>query len=161
MIGDCKVVIRRTLDGILSVVLAPSCAACDRPLDRPTAGPVCESCWQSILPLTPPLCDRCGDPLPSWRAISLPLAVCPRCRRARRLVDRARAIGPYDGALRAVIHALKYQGRRSLARPLARLMRSRGADILEGATCVVPIPLHASRRRQRGFNQAQDLARLL
>ena len=37
----------------------------------------------------------------------------------------------------------------------------RGADLLEGATCVVPIPLHASRRRQRGFNQAQDLASLL
>ena len=40
-------------------------------------------------------------------------------------------------------------------------MRVRGADVLEGATCVVPVPLHASRRRQRGFNQAKDLARLL
>ena len=40
-------------------------------------------------------------------------------------------------------------------------MRVRGADVLEGASCVVPVPLHASRRRQRGFNQAKDLARLL
>src|SRR5436190_11868113 len=152
---------RAALDAILAVVLSPSCAACDRLLEEPTRGPVCPACWASMLPLTPPLCDRCGDPLPTWRTVSVPLARCPRCRRAPRLVDRARAIGPYDGALRAVVHALKYQGRRSLARPLARLMRSRGADILEGATCVVPIPLHASRRRQRGFNQAQDLARLL
>lgn len=149
------------LDALLSVVLAPACAACDKPLDHPTAGPVCASCWRSILPLTPPLCDRCGDPLPTWRAISIPLARCPRCRRAQRLVDRARAIGAYDGALRAIVHALKYEGRRSLGRPLGDLMRARGADMLEGAACAIPVPLHPSRRRQRGFNQAADLARHL
>jgi ComF family protein len=60
--------------------------------------------------------------------------------------------------MREIVHALKYDGRRSLARPLARLMRQRGADVLEGADVVVPVPLHASRRRERGFNQAADLA---
>jgi len=158
---DCALVIRRTLDGILSVVLAPSCAVCDCPLDHPTAGPVCAGCWRSILPLTPPLCDRCGDPLPSWRIMSLPLARCPRCRRAPRLVDRARAIGAYEGALRAIVHALKYEGRRSLAAPLAARMRERGGDMLEGACCAIPVPLHPARRRERGFNQAADLCRHL
>lgn len=152
---------RAALDALVSVVLAPACAACDQVLDHPTRGPVCGRCWRSILPLTPPLCDRCGDPLPSWRAISLPLARCPRCRRARRLVDRARAIGGYDGALRAVVHALKYEGRRSLAPRLSALMRQRGGDMLDGACCVIPVPLHPSRRRHRGFNQAEDLARHL
>ncbi len=149
------------VDALLSVVLAPSCAACRETLDHPTEGPVCAACWASILPLTPPLCDACGDPLPSWRTISIPLARCPRCRRARRLIDRARAVGAYDGALRAIVHALKYDGRRSLARPLGRLMRQRGADLLEGAACAVHVPLHPSRRRHRGFNQAADLARHL
>jgi ComF family protein len=148
-------------DAVLSVVLAPACASCDEPLLHPTRGPVCDACWRSILPLTPPLCDRCGDPLPTWRLVSLPLACCPRCRRARRAIDRARAIGAYDGALRAIIHALKYDGRRSLARPLGRLMRERGAGTLAGAACAVPVPLHPSRRRHRGFNQAADLARHL
>lgn len=150
---------RDLADAILAVVLSPSCAACDEPLLHPTRGPVCDRCWQSILPLTPPLCDRCGDPLPAWRLVSLPLACCPRCRRAPRLVDRARAIGAYDGPLRAIIHALKYDGRRSLARPLGQMMRHRGAEMLTGAACAVPVPLHASRRRHRGFNQAADLAR--
>lgn len=140
-------------------MLAPACAACDNPLERPTDGPVCASCWQSILPLTPPLCDRCGDPLPAWRDISVAAARCARCRRGRRIVDRARAIGGYDGALRAVIHALKYDGRRSLARPLGEMMRARGAAMINSADCAVPIPLHASRLRHRGFNQADDLAR--
>src|SRR3954469_4506915 len=152
---------RAALDAVLSVVLAPACAACDELLDRPTHGPVCERCWASIVPLTPPLCDCCGDPLPTWRSISVPLERCARCRRTTPAVDRTRAIGPYDGPLRAIIHALKYEGRRSLARPLGALMRHRGAAILLGAACVVPVPLHPSRRRERGFNQAMDLARHL
>ena len=152
---------RDVADAVLSVVLAPACVSCDTLLLHPTRGPVCDGCWRSILPLTPPLCDRCGDPLPTWRVISVPLACCPRCRRGRRVIDRARAIGAYDGALRAIVHALKYEGRRSLARPLGRLMRERGADMLAGAAALVAVPLHPSRRRRRGFNQAADLARHL
>src|SRR5262245_64855361 len=159
--GPFAAAIARLLDALGSVVLAPSCAACDELLEHPTRGPVCDRCWRSILPLTPPLCDRCGDQLPTWRAISTALACCARCRRTARAVDRARAIGAYDGALRAVIHALKYDGRRSLARPIAAMMRSRGGEIIDGAACAVPVPLHASRRRHRGFNQADDLARHL
>ena len=150
--------LRLLADALLSVLVAPACAVCDSPLDHPTRGPVCEACWRGVLPLTPPLCDGCGDPLPTWRTISLPLARCARCRRARRYVTRARAIGAYEGALRKIVHALKYDGRRSLAPSLAALMRQRGMSILEGADAVVPVPLHASRRRERGFNQAADLA---
>jgi ComF family protein len=76
-------------------------------------------------------------------------------------VDRAAAVGAYDGALRAIVHAFKYEGRRSLARPLAGLIRRRCAAVLDGASCVVPVPLHPSRRRERGFNQASELARRL
>jgi ComF family protein len=146
------------LDALLAVVLAPACAACDQPLEHPTRGPVCGNCWRSILPLTPPLCDRCGDPLRAWRETH---ERCARCRRGRPSVDRARAIGAYDGALRAIVHSMKYDGRRTLAHGLAALMRTRAADLLDGARCVVPVPLHPSRRRQRGFNQAADLARHL
>jgi ComF family protein len=152
---------RAVLDAVLSVVLAPCCAACDMLLERPTCGPVCDSCWRSVRPFTPPLCESCGDPLPSWRVISVPMARCPRCRRGRRLVDRSMSAGAYDGPLRAVVQAMKYDGRRSLAKPLARLIRSRCAAVLDGADCLIPVPLHASRRRARGFNQALDLARHL
>src|SRR5262249_5175453 len=82
-------------------------------------------------------------------------------RRRRRFVDRAGAVGAYDGALRAIVHALKYEGRRSLAGTLGAMMRDRGAEVLNGSSCVVPVPLHASRRRARGFNQAADLARAI
>jgi ComF family protein len=149
----------RLLDGLLAVILAPRCIVCSDVLDRPTLGPVCPACWNSILPLTPPLCDLCGDPLPTWRVVSVPRARCPRCRRVARPIDRSRAIGLYDGALRSIVHALKYDGRRSLAKPLGAMMRARCAEVLSDADLAVPVPLHPSRRRERGFNQAEDLAR--
>ncbi len=148
-------------DALLAVLFAPACAGCNALLDHPTGGPVCSTCWRSILPLTPPLCDGCGDPLATWRTMSMPLARCTRCRRTRRHVDRSRAIGAYEGALRSIVHALKYDGRRSLAGPLAALMRERGRDLLDGVDAAVAVPLHPSRRRERGFNQAADLARRL
>ena len=70
----------------------------------------------------------------------------------------AAAIGPYEGALKEIIHALKYDARPTLARHLALRMRDAGSSVLEGAAAVVPVPLHRARERARGFNQARALA---
>jgi ComF family protein len=63
--------------------------------------------------------------------------------------------------MKEIIHALKYERRRSIAQPLGELMRITGARVLRGAELVVPVPLHPRRQYQRGFNQADDLARHL
>ena len=73
-------------------------------------------------------------------------------------VDRSRSAGRYDGALRHIIHAFKYEGRRSLSARLSKALRESGGDVLSDAHCVVPVPLHPWRRLTRGFNQAADLA---
>jgi ComF family protein len=129
--------LRDGLDAVLSIALGASCAACGELLEHPTRGPVCDVCWRSIAALPPP----------AFQVSSV--------------VDRAQAIGPHDAALRSIVHALKYEGRRSLAVPLAALMRQRCQWALEDAELVVPVPLHPSRHRERGFNQALDLARAL
>ena len=152
---------REWLDAALAVLLAPTCAACHEPLQHPTRGCVCACCWNAVVSLPEPHCNRCGDHTPS--AAGRSIDTCIHCASleagsAPGHVSRARAIGPYEGALRAIVHALKYDGRRSLAEPLARRMRQVGADVLAGSSAVVPVPLHARRRRERGFNQAADLA---
>jgi ComF family protein len=86
---------------------------------------------------------------------------CARCRRRPPLIARASAIGAYEGSLRAILHALKYDGRRSVARRVGVRLRTAGADVLAGADAVVPVPLHSSRERARGFNQAREIARHL
>lgn len=154
-------ILGRILDALLVVTLAPRCAACAQVLDAPLAGPICDSCWASVRLLVAPFCRTCGDPLPSWRVISAAAETCPRCRRAATAIDTARSAGLYEGSLRKIIHAFKFEGRRSLAVPLAGMMRTAGASILAGADAVVPVPLHPLRRLRRGFNQADDLARRL
>ena len=150
-----------SLDALLSVVLAPPCAACGRVLDAPTRGPVCAACWSSVAPVVHPLCATCGDPLASWRNVSGVEGQCPRCRRVPPAFDCARAAGEYEGALRNIIHAFKYEGRGSLASPLSALMRAQAGELLRDVDGAVPVPLHAWRRLRRGFNQTAVLAQHL
>jgi ComF family protein len=77
------------------------------------------------------------------------------------LIQQAAAVGAYDGTLRAIVHALKYERRQTIACPLGRRMQHAGLTVLGDADGVVPVPLHRSRERERGFNQARELARCL
>lgn len=146
--------VARALDAILAVAWAPRCAACGEPLERPTAGVVCENCWRRVRRIEVPPCPLCGVGLPAAGASG----VCGDCRRTGGPRTARRAAGVHAGALREIIHAFKYDGRRSLARPLAHLVRGVTDDWLQDADVAVPVPLHPLRRWRRGFNQAHDLA---
>ena len=146
---------RTAANAVVRLLLAPACPGCSHPLDRPLDGPICEKCWLGIPRLTDPLCDLCGDPLPSTAA---PFRLCQRCLAEPPPFEVARSAGLHAGPLKAIVHAFKYDQRRPLARPLARLMLDVGADVLAGADAVVPVPLHPWRALRRGFNQADDLA---
>ena len=68
------------------------------------------------------------------------------------------AVDTYDGRMKDIIHALKYDRRRSISPRLGALMREAGGAMLRDAACVVPVPLHPWREYRRGFNQAHELA---
>lgn len=67
----------------------------------------------------------------------------------------------FTGAARASVHALKYDGERRLAAPLGRLMARRWREVGIGGELLVPVPVHVARRRERGFDQAELLARVV
>ena len=82
----------RSRDSLIAVLLAPLCAACDATARRTQrADQYASRAGRASRPFTPPVCNRCGDPLPSWRHRALKQQVCPRCRRAAVWpVERAR-----------------------------------------------------------------------
>ncbi|MDA0205857.1 MAG: ComF family protein [Acidobacteria bacterium] len=85
---------------------------------------------------------------------------CGACRGKPQTLDRVWAYGPYAGNLRQVIHLLKYDG----MRPLARLLGERcGAqtDVRQQADLIVPTPLHWTKRLERGLNQSLLLAQAI
>jgi ComF family protein len=84
--------------------------------------------------------------------------MCGLCRRGLTGFNAAFSFGEYDGELRRLVHLLKYDGVRGLAQPLSRLLAT-ALPRSESFDAIVPMPLHWVRRWQRGFNQADLLAR--
>ena len=114
----------------LRIALTRGCDA----LLAATLAPACACCHRALEAATQgPVCQRCWD-------------------------EARAATGRYEGALRNILHAFKYEGRRSLAVPLGGLLRERNQATLHSADCAVPVPLFVWRRFRRGFNQAAALA---
>jgi len=137
---------------VLDAVFPLDCTVCARPLPAGASTIVCDPCVTAMRPPDPPLCTRCGVPL----ARGAPCVPCathpPRFATAR----AAGVYGPDDEPLGVAVRRLKYGRERAVARALGALLAERypfGGDAL-----LVPVPLHRSRLRARGFNQAALLA---
>jgi len=146
-------------DSLLALAYPQPCAICGRSVEQHKFGVACEQCWHDtrIFTGSHALCWQCG--LPALAESLLPDQV--RCRRCDDLsFTAARAIGPYEGALRESVLALKRQPR--ISRHLQSLLLAAAAvEPLNVCTRIMPVPLHAKRLRTRGFNQASVIAELL
>jgi competence protein ComFC len=123
-------------DRLLDLLYPPRCGGCDR---RGTL--FCDAC---LLAIAVPLYDREGV-------------------EGMRLLISA---GAFDGPLRTAIHNFKYESDTPLARPLALMLsdvlaRDENAELDGDPPALVPVPLHVERRKARGYNQSELLAREL
>jgi ComF family protein len=147
------------IDSLTTVLFPADCRVCGEPLSGFTLLPVCNSCWNDLPAQTGALCVRCGEALagePDANAVQ-----CRICRTAAPPFERAVAHGMYAGKLRTLVHLLKYDGMEGLAMRLGGLAAEQ-ALAMEGLPeelVVAPVPLWPGKRRQRGFNQAELLAR--
>jgi len=144
----------------LDLVFPALCPVCDVTLGAGRRDPLCGACWSAIRRLTPPCCEACGLPLPAFEpAAAAGPARCGACATKAPGWDWARAAAEYEGVTRDAIHALKFHGKRALARPLAALIVETCRDALAGdVAALVPVPLGRARERERGFNQAALIA---
>lgn len=117
---------------------------------QPVRGKVCSICGEHVLST---YAEREADGLRR----------CPICRRIDRPFTRATAYGSYEGGLRELVHLLKYNGIRPAANVLGRMLAEAVAAIEpsfeQAKVLVIPVPLYQGKRRQRGFNQAELIAR--
>ena len=156
---------RRAAADVFSVLFPSDCRICGTPLLNISRLPVCPDCLAGIRPISGEVCAVCGERVLSTYADhdAEGLAHCPVCRRIDRPFSRAVAYGSYDGGLREMIHLLKYNRVRPAANVLGRMLAEAAAS-LESAfgqdrVLVIPVPLYENKRRQRGFNQAELIAR--
>ena len=156
--------LRHTLDALGCALFPATCVLCANPLVCLARVPVCGECWKDLPPQSGPLCLCCGEALGAHAFAGADRApcdwLCRPCRVAPPHFERAVASGLYRGTLRALLHLLKYEGMRPVARVLGGQIAAQVAELpaLPAALIVVPVPLFAAKHRQRGYNQAALLA---
>lgn len=121
----------------LDLAFPAACAGCGR-----EGMPLCAGCRPA---LDARLELRGGTPIGLPADIPVPLLQVEWC-------------APFAGPIRGALHQLKYAGERRLARPLGEAVARRWSRVGEGATLIVPVPVHADRERQRGYDQAVLIA---
>ena len=151
-------VISGAYDSVLALIYPQRCAACGGSVDSRHDGVACTTCWDAtrIFDEDDTLCWKCGAL--SAAAVAEEKRQTVRCGRCDAdSFTGARACGLYEGALRASILALKREPNVT-RRLLETLRRTQQRKPLAEADLIVPVPLHASREGERGFNQAAVLA---
>ncbi|MCE2450353.1 MAG: ComF family protein [Candidatus Latescibacteria bacterium] len=119
---------------LLDFAYPPHCAVCEADIEA--AELLCESCWAKIVPRRPH--SRVED--------------------GGRAFEKIVALGPFTGALQQAIYALKFRNQVRLGRELGERMGQRLAEQLAPLDCLLPVPLHPARQRERGFNQSAEIA---
>jgi ComF family protein len=131
------------------LVFPPRCVDCRR-----VGTWLCAECLSRVPLVEHPLCSCCGGAVAAD-------GLCARCRTSPLQVERIRSVVYFEGAVREAIHQFKYNGRTALVEPLVDLMVAYWMKHPMSVDVVVPVPLHAARLRERGYNQAALLAREL
>jgi ComF family protein len=155
--------VRRLLDGFLNLIYPEECFICSESIARHQDCGICGSCWDKALALkiAPPRCASCGLPLQNFEDNQDHL--CGDCILEMPPYAGARSFGYYSAELSKIIQELKFHGRRNLAGLLGPLLTAVFFESWnrEQIDLVVPVPLHPKRKRERGFNQSELLARLV
>lgn len=148
--------------GLISLVFPAHCALCEAPLAPGYPVCLCGRCRDELPLIRQPYCPRCGRQIGGETLVPFDTP-CGECRLEERPFGICRTAGRYEGTLRECVHLLKFKDRRELGVALGFFMAEWLARELPGARydALVPVPISRERLRERGFNQALDLARAL
>ena len=137
------------LSALIDLFYPQRCAGCE----KRSRDLLCRTCFEALPEIWRPVCGRCGLPT------AFETFVCEECKSVDFGFEGARAPLRYEGVGKEIVHALKYKGYTRLVDRLAAPLMVGALDGDRRFDAVVPVPLHRSRLRRRGFNQAELLAR--
>jgi ComF family protein len=131
---------------LLDVLYPPRCVGCGQ-----VGTFFCTACRDAVSLVCPPVCPLCGQPQELDE-------LCHKCAQAPPAIDGIRSAARFEGPLRQAIHQFKYAYTRDLAVPLGELLFVGWRTYSPEADVIVPVPLHARREKERGYNQSELLA---
>lgn len=144
----------------LEFLFPPVCLLCDSKELYQAGCFICKGCFNSISFISHPVCVRCGKPFLTETTRD---HVCGSCLTQEPSFNLVRALGKYEGALKNIIQNFKYKQKFSMVNLFNLLLdhRHNQAITFSSYDLLIPVPLHKSRLRQRGFNQTVILGNIL
>lgn len=149
---------KETIAGVLLDAVYPRrCPVC-HDIVLPKGDLICRSCAGKLRPIREPRCKKCGKLIEKEER-----EFCDDCTKREHIFEEAAGIFPYDKTMQQSLLKCKYGGRREYLDYYGQMMARYGGKFLERwqPQTIVPIPLHKTRMRLRGFNQSADLAHAL
>ncbi|MCL6480294.1 MAG: ComF family protein [Firmicutes bacterium] len=149
-------------DSLAAILFPANCRVCEQLLEQAARIPVCPDCLNQVQRITEPICARCGRPLFTAATLTENF-LCRLCRQGRFAFQLVRSYAVYDDLLVRLIILLKHHG----IKPLGAWCAQRLLELtptypdVARAEAIVPVPLHPLRLRERGYNQAEWIARPL
>ncbi|MBR1604503.1 MAG: ComF family protein [Alphaproteobacteria bacterium] len=145
------------LQKVIDVILPPRCLLCGKIVADQNG--LCQECFDKIKFISTPYCLKCGNPLPTGNSVQS-CSLCVSDNKNPFRMQRSRVY--YDDASRPLIVDFKFHDKTENAEFLTRWLLTAGHDIWQqGADILIPVPVHASRLRERKFNQAALLCKEL
>ena len=143
---------KRLLNIVADIFYPRCCPVCQKVL-KDQRRMICPECEKVLRPIGHPRCYKCGKPIETGE-------YCRDCQKHRHVYEQGRGIFVYDGIMRRSVTRYKYYGCREYGDFYARAMyRYAQKELREwNPDLIVPVPVHRSKERMRGFNQAADLA---
>src|SRR5215213_7931078 len=135
------------VSALIDLFFPQRCVGCE----KRASDLLCRTCFEALPTIGRPVCGRCGLPT------AFETFVCEECKGVDFGFESARAPLRYEGVGKEIVHVLKYQGYTRVVDRLAAPLMLGALDIAHRFDAVVPVPLHRSRLRRRGFNQAELL----
>ncbi len=115
---------------------------------------LCSECVRGLPRILPPVCLKCGRPEPSG-------TLCPTCWSWKSQIDGIRSVFKFDGLMRQAVHQLKYYHLKAISVEMGKFLSEYMETSPLPCELLVPVPLHARRLKQRGYNQSELIAKEL
>lgn len=144
----------------LNLLFPKECISCGKSLSYQNRDYLCPDCSRFLFWTGGIICEKCGRPL---AGDIIPPVICPTCRKFPPVFDRARSALILEEAGQEFMLAFKYQQAPYLSAPAGRWLARAGREYYAWSDydLIVPVPLHHRKKRERGFNQSELLARRL
>ncbi len=147
--------LREIIKASLTLLFPPTCPCCKK-MTGNNSQPLCGECFAQLKFIKTPYCSCCGRVFSGSGENHL----CGDCLKSSWAFDKARSIFSYEKIIARLIHELKYSGKTTGLETIGWLSRQTAIiDDFDNPDFIIPVPLHIKRLRQRGFNQAQVLAK--